>query len=327
MKHKILIAILSLTMVFSTGFSFAEDQEIPTEENVVKQEVIVEETTPTEEVKQEEEKEVITEEPKEEPKEEPQEPTNPPNPPNQEEPKQEESPTPVVPQTPEEPQTQPTVQEPEQPQVPALEPEQPTQEPVQPTSSEKDDLTILDDSVLQKDPLVQPKQKKSNVTNGLEHPQTTPAQRRDDNNNNNNNNYIPEIPANYLYNYVAEDAPTKQLTDTETPLAIGAVKTGSWALINLLAMLANFILSFLLICLAILNKNKEDEEIKINNKNKWRIGSIILAIVFAIIFFLTEDINLPMVLVDKWTLLMIIGFIIQLIFTFASKHKEEEQDE
>lgn len=68
----------------------------------------------------------------------------------------------------------------------------------------------------------------------------------------------------------------------------------------------------------------DEEQSKGYKRRKWlRVASTITAVVSVIAFFLTEDITLPMVLVDKWTLLMAAFLIVQVIFVlFGRKWKE-----
>ena len=68
------------------------------------------------------------------------------------------------------------------------------------------------------------------------------------------------------------------------------------------------------------------EETEIKRKGLIRLLSLIPAIAAIIIFILTEDMTLPMQLVDKWTLLMVVILIIQIIVAiFAKKKKDEEE--
>lgn len=68
----------------------------------------------------------------------------------------------------------------------------------------------------------------------------------------------------------------------------------------------------------------DEEQSKGYKRRKWlRVASTITAVVSVIAFFLTEDITLPMVLIDKWTLLMAAFLIVQVIFVlFGRKWKE-----
>ena len=100
-----------------------------------------------------------------------------------------------------------------------------------------------------------------------------------------------------------------------------------WALLNLLFALATCVLAFILLIFGFLNKTNEDEEIEV--KNKWwaRIVAGLIGIASLIIFFLTENMNNPWIWTDKWTLLMGIIFVINIVFMFIAKHKEEEIEE
>lgn len=73
----------------------------------------------------------------------------------------------------------------------------------------------------------------------------------------------------------------------------------------------------------------DEEQSKGYKRRKWlRVASTITAVVSVIAFFLTEDITLPMVLIDKWTLLMAAFLIVQVIFVlFGRKWKELDENE
>ena len=120
-----------------------------------------------------------------------------------------------------------------------------------------------------------------------------------------------------------EKAPEKQIKNTNPPKTIQEVN--SWALINLIATILTIILSLILLIMYFINKRKEDDEMQIKNKPIKRMISVVVAILAAIIFLITEDISLPMVLIDQWTLLMIILLIIQIIITIFCKHKKIEK--
>ncbi len=129
----------------------------------------------------------------------------------------------------------------------------------------------------------------------------------------------PDVPA------TDGEGENVEIDDATAPLASGA----AWALVNLiLAILTAFISVALLITYF---KSKDDEEwdmdeAKRKRKGAYRILSVILALVAAITFILTEDITQPMILIDKWTLLMAIYAVIQVIVARLSR-KEVEIDE
>ena len=131
---------------------------------------------------------------------------------------------------------------------------------------------------------------------------------------------------------------TTDVPDNPTPKA---GSEDSWALINLLCAGGTVLLGLILL-LSKLKKeedeeddktsamaNKDDEQSERYKRRKWlRLASTITAIVSVIAFFLTEDITLPMILMDKWTLLMAAFLIVQIIFVlFGRKWKELDEND
>ena len=60
-----------------------------------------------------------------------------------------------------------------------------------------------------------------------------------------------------------------------------------------------------------------------------KIASLIIGIASVIIFIFTEDMTLPMVYTDKWTFLMILLLIVEIIniFIIRQQSKGEEDDD
>ena len=127
------------------------------------------------------------------------------------------------------------------------------------------------------------------------------------------------------------------INDDETPEA--AVK-GHWALINLVCAL----LSVLLGVIVILSKRKKDEEEDEDEQvveseeddeetstrhRRWKVVAGIDAIVSVVVFIFTENITLPMQLVDKWTILMVVFLLVSVVSTYFARkwHEEDEDDE
>ena len=138
----------------------------------------------------------------------------------------------------------------------------------------------------------------------------------------------------------AESEP-EVIEDEETPLA--PMATGAWALVNLILMLLT-VLASLLLLLGYLGKKKyakEDEygnalhdangneiiDYTRNKKGFWRVASLIPAIAAVIAFALTENMRLPMVMTDRWTLLMVIIAVVQLIVAVLCKKKKESEED
>lgn len=111
-------------------------------------------------------------------------------------------------------------------------------------------------------------------------------------------------------------APTETITPDETPLA----NTRSWALINLIATIGTS-----LIALFYVFKNKKDEDKKKHTISK--IFSIIIAVIAIILFILTEDITTRMVLIDKWTVAMVVIALVQLVFVYVAAKEKYEKTE
>lgn len=140
-------------------------------------------------------------------------------------------------------------------------------------------------------------------------------------------------PANNTSAYILEENTEtadiikySPLPTAATPL-VAPKQTGAWAFINLLTVFINFILSIILLLMIYINNRKEDDETEVKNKILMRICTLIIAIISGIVFLLTEDMTLPMVLIDKWTPLMIIILVFNIITAILSRRKIKEKEE
>ena len=133
---------------------------------------------------------------------------------------------------------------------------------------------------------------------------------------------VPQAPV-----VIDEPEPPTTIIDEPTPQAPVAV----WALINLLCAIATALLSLIMLIRYFGKRREEDEETgeetEIKRKGGWRISSLIPAIGAIIAFILTEDMSNPMVMVDKWTLLMVIILAIQVGVAIMAKKKEDDEDD
>ena len=130
------------------------------------------------------------------------------------------------------------------------------------------------------------------------------------------------------------------IPDEEVPLANAR---GAWALINLLLTILTALISLILMLgylgkkdryaadedgNPILDENGEETlAYTLKKKGFWRLFSLIPAIVAIVVFILTEDMRLPMVLVDKWTILMLIIAVIQVVDAILCRKKKETPEE
>ena len=160
-------------------------------------------------------------------------------------------------------------------------------------------------------------------------------------------NYVPLFnenknivtPLSEDNNFILVPSKVKSNTTTKThfiennkvPLHHSAhQKTAFWALLNLLITIFSIILSILFIILYFYKrKSKEENDNQTRIKEKSfikRLFSTLCSIVAVIIFIFTEDMSLPMQWTDKYTILMAIILILQIIGLIIIKKKEDQQD-
>ena len=117
---------------------------------------------------------------------------------------------------------------------------------------------------------------------------------------------------------------TTVIDEPEPPLAINAY----WAFINLLCAIATALLSLIMLVRYFGKRHEEDEETgeetEIKRKGGVRLASIIPAVAAIIAFILTEDMTNPMIMVDKWTLLMVVILAAQIVVAIIAKTKKHD---
>ncbi len=142
-----------------------------------------------------------------------------------------------------------------------------------------------------------------------------------------------------------EKPPTVQIGDTKVPLASAGLNA-SWALLNLILAFVTGIIMLVLLFTWFFGKSKDEEEEaqnenvtraqrseeensdrKLKRKGIVRLFSIVVTLIAVIAFILTEDVRLPMVLIDQWTWLMIVIAAVQVIVAIFSKKSRKEYDE
>ena len=120
------------------------------------------------------------------------------------------------------------------------------------------------------------------------------------------------------------DDPEK-IPDTQTPLAGGSV----WALLNLILTIVTA-LSSILMLIGYFGKKKEEEDgvvIRETEKHGFaRVMTLVPGIGAIIAFILTENMRNPMVFTDRWTLLMVIIALVQLVLVIIGAKKEREPE-
>lgn len=147
---------------------------------------------------------------------------------------------------------------------------------------------------------------------------------------------VPFIPEPAVENAGIQDTPnvinnTTRITEPVIPL-VKPVSSGYWALINLIIVFISIVIAVVLFIMWLINHRKEKEddeekEYKYKHRTVLRIISLIIALGLLILFLLTEDVTLPMKLVDFWTIPMAIIFLVQIILMIFSKCKKVEKSE
>ena len=136
---------------------------------------------------------------------------------------------------------------------------------------------------------------------------------------------------------------TTTVVEPAAPLAAPAI--GHWALLNLILTILGILVALILLAMYLVNRKSEKENTQNQRYNTarnqaaytsydksakrlWpRIVSAVAAVVAIVLFILTEDMTLPMVFTDKWTIYHIVIIVILALFAIvaAVKVKSDEQ--
>ena len=153
---------------------------------------------------------------------------------------------------------------------------------------------------------------------------------------------IAEAPTP-LAEAVNEDIAVAEIEDAMVPQA----EMKSWALYNLIAAIISVITALAMVLSFFRKKeeneekenadfneaqiemieNEEEEEEENDKRKKSKFLGLIPALLSVIIFIFTEDMRNPMVLKDRYTLLMVIIALATILLAFLSRNKKEEKEE
>ncbi len=113
-----------------------------------------------------------------------------------------------------------------------------------------------------------------------------------------------------------------------SPFALVEKGGAAWSLFDLIVTILSVILMFLYMIMKNKEIDDEDEDNTNEIKNKRKSAGLILIVLAAfnvILFIITQNLTLPMIIFDKWSILFALIFIIQIItFCFSKKKVEEE---
>ncbi len=123
----------------------------------------------------------------------------------------------------------------------------------------------------------------------------------------------------------APTAKPEKIKEEATPQA---APKGHWALINLIAAMLSVVLAVVALLAKHAKDEDEDDENESTRHRRWKVIATIDAILAVVVFILTENLAHDMVLVEKWTVLMVLFGLISIVSTyFARKWHEEDEDE
>ena len=120
------------------------------------------------------------------------------------------------------------------------------------------------------------------------------------------------------------------IPETVAPQAApeAVVENNSWALVNLICALVSALAALGMVFT--MNRKEEDDENEENEEERKANFSKILGIIpaaLAILFFLlTEDMNNPMVLTDRYTLMMILFPLVSLLTAWLTRNEKEDDE-
>ncbi|MEG0366542.1 MAG: hypothetical protein RR585_06885 [Coprobacillus sp.] len=117
------------------------------------------------------------------------------------------------------------------------------------------------------------------------------------------------------------------IDDNQTPLARA---DGAWALSNFICVLLTIISGFILL---VSNRYDEDtredyevETVEEYRRKRWtKLSTFIVSIVSIVVFILTEDVTLPMQFIDKYTMIMVMILIVQLVVLLVGRKWKKEK--
>ena len=146
---------------------------------------------------------------------------------------------------------------------------------------------------------------------------------------------------------ISEDGEAELVELDEASVPLVNAPVGYWALINLIAAAASVFAAVFMAAVYLINRKKdpEDEEEKDapeakaeeakeadekeskKNSLPHTLISILIAVISVVVFILTEDMSRTMRLFDRWTILMAVLLIIQIVLVLIIAGRNEEKQE
>ncbi len=143
----------------------------------------------------------------------------------------------------------------------------------------------------------------------------------------------------------AGEDPVEPEAIAEPVVPLARAGAGYWALVNLILVLLTLLLTILLAIVKFVGRDEDEEEeqgrVGVTEYQKaqkdedhrhvpgWMLLlSAVITVISAIVFWLTEDLTNSITLVDRWTLLMLIIFVVQgLVYLRATRRRDDGEKE
>ena len=139
------------------------------------------------------------------------------------------------------------------------------------------------------------------------------------------------------------ETPEVSPTPTTTPEVIvdpvtpEAAKDNSWALLNLICSAGTVLLGLFLLISKTKKEEEEDEQEGFANeddeanhykRNKlYRLLGVVTSVASVLVFIFTEDMRAKMVIIDRWTLLMVVLLFVNVVTFYLGRRWQEDEDE
>ena len=139
------------------------------------------------------------------------------------------------------------------------------------------------------------------------------------------------------------EIPEVSPTPTTTPEVIvdpvtpEAAKDNSWALLNLICSAGTVLLGLFLLISKTKKDEEEDEQEGFANeddeanhykRNKlYRLLGVVTSVASVLVFIFTEDMRAKMVIIDRWTLLMVVLLFVNVVTFYLGRRWQEDEDE
>ena len=145
----------------------------------------------------------------------------------------------------------------------------------------------------------------------------------------------PPDPSHEGYVFIGWDKPFDNVTSDLTVRALYEIPIGSppasgeWALLNLILAWIGVIIVIAAVIAAIQKERKRKDDLDGTSQPKehrsaWMlVAAAIASVVGVLFFFLTEDVRLPMTIVDQWTVISLLIFIVVVITAVLAFERKE----